>query len=233
MNSRPKWSAEALLANWRDCIWADCIDAQVVQHTVLPQLRVHACEPGKLIWRRGDAPTAWVGIIGGAAKLCLTTAEGRQVTVGGAAGSWLGEAPLILGAARHSCDAVALHPLMAVSMPRDCFDHLRRTYLPFSLFLQELMAERSQQLMDLLAAQQESNIAVKVAKCLAALLTPRNFPTPQSREIQVSQGELSELCQVSRSRLSEALTALASRGVLQVGYRRIQVLDWELMRSYA
>jgi CRP/FNR family transcriptional regulator, cyclic AMP receptor protein len=231
MKPAAHWTHHDLYAHWQECIWADCVPAQVMQTEVLPQLRVHCYQPGQMLWQRGDAPTAWVGVMGGAAKMCLTTAEGRSVTVGCTAGSWMGEAPLILGAAQHSCDAVALHTLSAVSMPRTCFDRLRRTYLPFALFLQELMAERNQQLMDLLAAQQESNTPNKVAKCLSALLTPRNFPTPLSREIQVSQGELSELCQVSRSRLSEALTELEARGMIHVGYRRIRVLDWESMRA--
>lgn len=231
MNQPKSWTQHDLYAHWRECIWADCIPADVMQADVLPQLRVHCYQPGQALWRRGDVPTAWVGVMGGAAKLCLTTAEGRAVTVGCTAGSWIGEAPLILGAARHSCDAVALHTLTAVSMPRACFDYLRRNYLTFGLFLQELMAERNQQLMDLLAAQKEGNTPVKVAKCLAALLTPRNFPTPQSREIQVSQGELSELCQVSRSRLSEALSTLEAQGLIHVGYRRIKILDWNAMRG--
>lgn len=233
MNPPAYWTSQDLYAHWKECIWADCVPAEVMQTQVLPQLRVHCYQPGQHVWRRGDVPMAWIGVMGGAAKLCLTTAEGRAVTVGCTAGSWIGEAPLILGAQCHSCDAVALHTLTAVSMPRSCFDQLRRTYLPFALFLQELMAERTQQLMDLLAAQQETHTPTKVAKCLAALLTPRNFPTPQSREIQVSQGELSELCQVSRSRLSEALTVLEQQGMIHVGYRRIRVLDWDSMRAVA
>lgn len=231
MNAGGHWTHEDLYAHWPSCIWADCIPSQVMLSQVLPQLRVHNYQPGQSLWLRGDNPTAWIGVLGGAAKLCLTTAEGRAVTLACAAGSWIGESPLILNSARHGCDAVALHALSAVSMPRACFDQLRRTYLPFSLFLQELMAERNQQLMDLLAAQQETQIPLKVAKCLLALLTPRNFPTAQSREIQVSQGELSEFCQVSRSRLSEALTELEAQGLIQVGYRRIRVLDWGLMRA--
>ena len=231
MNQPMSWTHEDLYTHWRECIWADCIPADVMQADVLPQLRVHHYQPGQALWLRGDEPTAWVGVMGGAAKMCLTTAEGRAVTVGCTAGSWMGEAPLILGAQQHTCDAVALHALTAVLMPRVCFDQLRRSYLPFALFLQELMAERNQQLMDLLAAQQESTTSVKVAKCLSALLTPRNFPTPQSREIQVSQGELSELCQVSRSRLSEALSSLEAQGMIHVGYRRIRVVDWESMRA--
>lgn len=203
-----------------------------MQSQVLPSLRVRHLSAGQFIWRQGDMPQHWVGVLGGAAKLCVAMADGRAVTLCSAAGSWIGEAALLQSDIPHTCDAVALHDLTAVFMPKDCFDLLRVQVPAFADFLLRLLAERNVQLMELLAAQQQLGTQVRVARCLGALITPMNFPTPKGRWLNVPQSELADFCQVSRSRLSEALTELHSRGLIAVGYRCVQILDLQGLRSF-
>jgi CRP-like cAMP-binding protein len=82
----------------------------------------------------GDEALHWVGVLGGAAKLCVQLEDGRAVTLCSVAGSWIGEVELLRGV-RYSCDAVALHDLTVVQMPRAVFEQLAAQqpfFRPFS-----------------------------------------------------------------------------------------------------
>ena len=46
------------------------------------------------------------------------------------------------------------------------------------------------------------------------------------------QSELADYCNVSRSRLSEALSQLHRAGLIEVGYRSVQLVDLEGLRSF-
>ena len=102
-----------------------------------------------------------------------------------------------------------------------------------SQFLLELMAERNQQLMRLISAQQCSHITSRVAQCLGALITPLNFPFPDAGQLNITQSELADFCRVSRSRFNEALLELERQDLLTVGYRSVQLKDVEGLRRYA
>ena len=103
---------------------------------------------------------------------------------------------------------------------------------PFQTFLMQLLAERNLQLMSLITAQQHSGTVARVARCLAALITPLNFPFAKGHWLNVPQSELADYCNVSRSRLSEALSQLHRAGLIEVGYRSVQLVDLEGLRSF-
>lgn len=221
-----------LLQRWPECMWAHCLSVQRVEELVFPALGIRHLHAGESLWRAGEKPMAWVGVFGGAVKLCVQLADGRAVTVCSAAGSWVGEAALLHGLPSHGCDAVALHDLTAVYLPRACFDTLCASEPAFVRFLLRLMAERNQQLMELLVAHQQAVPVNRVAHSLGALITPMNFPSPQGMWLNVPQSELADFCQVSRSRLNEALAELHRQGLVAVGYRSVQILDLEGLRTF-
>lgn len=226
------FSKDQVLERWRDCIWSDAVPADLMQDLVLPSLQVRPLQAGQYIWRRSDVASHWMGVLGGAAKLCVQMEDGRAVTLCSVAGSWIGEAELLRGL-RYSCDAVALHDLTVVQLPRAVFAQLSTQVPSFQTFLMQLLAERNQQLMALMTAQQHSGTVGRVARCLGALITPLNFPSAKGLWLNVPQSELADYCNVSRSRLSEALTQLHRAGLIAVGYRSVQLLDLQGLRSFS
>ena len=226
------YSRPQVLERWRECIWADRVSDATMQNLVMPSLQVRHLRAGQSIWRMGDEALHWVGVLGGAAKLCVQLEDGRAVTLCSVAGSWIGEVELLRGV-RHSCDAVALHDLTVVQIPRSIFEQLWMQQPLFQTFLMQLLAERNLQLMSLITAQQHSGTVARVARCLGALITPLNFPSERGHWLNVPQSELADYCNVSRSRLSEALSQLHRAGLIAVGYRSVQLVDLQGLRSFS
>ncbi|GAB2463994.1 Crp/Fnr family transcriptional regulator [Comamonas humi] len=232
-HSNPSFlSREQVLASWHHCIWAHVVSPPLFEEWVRPSLRVRHLHAGQYLWRAGERPTAWVGVMRGAVKLCVPTEDGRSIALCGFAGSWFGEASLLHEGACFDCDAVALHDLTMLTLPAEAFQHLLRESPTFSRFLLGLMAERNLQFMRLNTAQQLPNITSRVARCLGALITPLNFPFPDAGQLNVTQSELADFCRVSRSRLNEALLALEREGLLELGYRSVRLKDVERLRVY-
>ena len=226
------YSKEQMLERWRECIWAGHVPADLMQELVLPSLQVRHLEAGQTIWRQGDPALHWMGVLGGAAKLCVQLEDGRAVTLCSVAGSWIGEMELLRNV-RYSCDAVALHDLTVVQLPGAVFKQLAAQAPSFQSFLLQLLAERNLQLMNLITAQQHSGTVARVARCLGALITPLNFPSERGHWLNVPQSELADYCNVSRSRLSEALSQLHRAGLIAVGYRSVQLVDLQGLRSFS
>lgn len=213
-------------------MWAHTIsDAQAVD-TVHPQLQVRHLHAGQHLWHTGDAVTGWIGVLRGAVKICMPTEDGRSITLCGYAGSWFGETYLLR---QHptDCDAIALHDLTMLTLPAKAFHTLRAQSPAFTQFLLELMAERTHQLMRLLSAQQCTGITQRVAQSLGALVTPLNFPFPDAGQLNITQSELADFCQVSRARFNEALLELEKQQLLEVGYRSVRLKDIEGLRRYS
>lgn len=224
---------EQALAGWQQCIWSHAVSDQMFEECVRPALTVRHVPAGHYLWCNDDAPRGWVGVRRGAVKLCMPGEDGRSITLCGFAGSWFGEACLLRQGARMDCDAVALHDLTMLTLAAPAFHRLRLESPAFSQFLLELMAERNQQLMRLISAQQCSHITSRVAQCLGTLITPLNFPFPNAGQLNITQSELADFCRVSRSRFNEALLELERQDLLTVGYRSVQLKDVEGLRRYA
>jgi CRP-like cAMP-binding protein len=91
------YSRPQVLERWRECIWADRVSDAAMQNLVMPSLQVRHLRAGQSIWRVGDEALHWVGVLGGAAKLCVQLEDGRAVTLCSVAGSWIGEVELLRG----------------------------------------------------------------------------------------------------------------------------------------
>lgn len=221
------------MAQWHHCMWAHTVRAEQASQEILPQLRVRHIQAGQHVWHTGDAPPGWIGVLRGAAKICVPTEDGRSITLCGYAGSWFGETYLLRERSAMDCDAIALHDLTMLILPVTAFDALRQSSPVFSQFLLELMAERTHQLMRLLTAQQCTSVTSRVAQCLGSLITPMNFPFPDAGLLNITQSELADFCQVSRARFNEALLELEKKQLVEVGYRSVRLKDIEGLRRYS
>lgn len=211
--------------------WIGCVPKALLEAVVFPALTVSHLHAGQYLWHKGEEALAWTGVTRGAVKLCTLLDDGRAITLTGFAGTWFGESVLLSSDKRYESDAVALHDLTMVRLPRHCFTQLCQQCPDFMQYLLQLLAERNRQLAQLLEAQHYTNSTTRVAKCLGALVISANFPFETAHHLNISQSELSDFCQVSRSRLNEALAELRSLGLIDIGYRYIHIKDMAAMRK--
>ncbi|QEI07529.1 Crp/Fnr family transcriptional regulator [Pigmentiphaga aceris] len=221
---------ERIKADWRACVWSHTLtDVQATQ--LLPTIQIASVPAGGYIWRRGDTSDHWVGMVSGSMKLCSTSPAGKSVTYTGMAYGWIGEDGIVSGGARN-CDAVALIDAVIAKMPAAVFLKLLEENPAFNRFVMRQMSERTQQFMELTAFEKMLDPVAKVARSLGALFNPWFFP-PHSLELKVTQAEVADFCNMSRSRVSIALKQLEREGLVKVAYSGTTVVDLDGLRRYA
>lgn len=206
--------------------------ASDVQSRVLSEMSVQQVPAGGMLLRRGDLPHHWYGVISGLLKWSVTTLDGRSISFGGMSpGSWFGEGTLWRGLPRPA-DVIALQPSLVAVMPRDAFEWLCESELPFAHFLIHQITERMYWFMEGWGAERVLDADGKVKRALAGLFHPWLYPYGH-RHIAISQEEVANLAGVSRPRCNQALKRLQADGLLKLEYGGLTVNDLDGLRRAA
>lgn len=191
---------------------------------VLRDARERTVAAGDAIVRSGQAAEHWCGLISGFGKMSVGSADGRETSLTSiASGGWFGEGTLIKRG-NWQYDAVALRDCRVALVPRDTFEWLRATSLPFNHHLQVLMSARMGQFIARMCDDRLLDSTARVAHALAGLFSPELYPDPGSF-IDIRQAELGQMAGVSRQRANRALQLLEQQGLVKVERRGIEVLD--------
>ena len=210
--------------------WFPALDA-VARERVRDDMREVDVPAGGALCRRGDAPQHWYGTIEGLLKWCVTSADGRSVTLGGlSAGSWFGEGTLLRGVPR-TADIIALRPSRVALMSLETFEWLHATQRSFDHFLLRQINERMHWFLGNFTAHHLLDADSQVARALAGLFHPWLHPGSEAH-LQTSQEEIANLSGVSRQRCNAALKRLRDAGFLQIEYGGITVTDLEGLRRF-
>src|SRR6218665_2545507 len=198
---------------------------------VLRECRERPVAAGQYIVRSGEPAEAWMGLVTGFGKMSVGAPDGRETTLTSiAAGGWFGEGTL-MKRGHWQYDAVALRDCQVALLPRETFEWLRATSLPFNHYLQSLMSARMGQFIAQLSHDRLLDSTARVARCLASLFNPELYPEP-SAFLDLRQAELGQLAGVSRQRANMALQKLAEAGLIAVERRGVAVLGLRGLRAY-
>ncbi len=219
-------SLDSLLAG---SAWFPALDTKV-QARVRDEMREVDVATGASLCRMGDQPLHWYGAIDGLLKWCVSSPDGRSVTLGGLSrGSWFGEGTLLRAVPR-TADIVALRPSRVALMPVETFDWLHATERAFDHFLLRQINERMHWFLGNFAAHHLLDTDTQVARALVGLFHPWLHPGSDPH-LAVSQEEIANLSGLSRQRCNAALRRLAEAGSIVVGYGGITVVDVEALRG--
>lgn len=186
---------------------------------------------GAWLFRAGDTPPGWYGVIDGLLKWSSLDAQGRNISLAGlSAGSWFGEASLIRGKP-YAYDTSALRASRVVLIPREACERLWSNYIAFNHAVMRHLAERVNLFMGSHTAQFLSSVDGKVARTLASMFHRELHPGTQ-RHLRISQEEIANLCGISRQRCNVALNRFKKLGLLEIEYGGITVLDLNGLRNF-
>jgi CRP/FNR family cyclic AMP-dependent transcriptional regulator len=212
-------------------VWGRQLGAAQLQH-VIQHARERPVAAGQPMVRTGEQAEHWIGLISGFGKMSIWSADGRETAlIGTAPGGWFGEGTLIKRG-RWQYDAVALRDTRLALIPRETFEWLRASSLPFNHYLQQLMSARMGFFIAQLCNDRLLDSTARVARSLAGLYNPELYPEP-GLFLDLRQAEVAQLAGVSRQRANAALQVLEDAGLLQVGRRGIEVLSLQGLRDYA
>lgn len=187
---------------------------------------------GTVLCQQDTLATEWFGVVEGMVKVDILAADGRSTTLSGISpGGWLGEGSLLKGELR-PYSIVALQDSRIALMPRQTFDYLVATSLPFCHFMINQLNARLGQFIALAENHRMHDISSQVASCLAELFNPQLNPHAQ-KALRISQEEIGRLAGVSRQIAHRALHELENAGLLHIGYGSVDVIDIDGLRRYA
>jgi CRP-like cAMP-binding protein len=116
-----------------------------------------------VVYRRGDTPSQWVGVLEGELRMVRFSRRGKMTTLSRVpAGDWIGEASLMFLSQRRF-DLVAKRSSRVACMSKETFIWLSDNSIPFNQYLVEKLAHRMGRLATLLAVDR---LAGMTARCL-------------------------------------------------------------------
>jgi CRP/FNR family cyclic AMP-dependent transcriptional regulator len=185
---------------------------------------------GEMLFRQGDAPSGFYGLVGGTLKMSTLREDGKEAILAVIeAGIWFGEISLIDSQPR-THDATAVGAVEVLMLPQPVFDRLM-TRADFARAIATLLAGRIRLLYGIVEDATLRSTRARVARRLLMLARGDAAMAPQMRpRVPVSQEGLAMMLGITRQTLSKELRLLADDGVIELGYGYIEVVSAEGLR---
>jgi CRP/FNR family cyclic AMP-dependent transcriptional regulator len=196
----------------------------------LAALVVGDAKAGDYVCRIGRPVTYWFGVVEGLLKMSADNAEGLTMTFTGVPpGGWFGEGTAVKREP-YRYNIQALRKSVVAGLPIDTFHWLLDHSIGFNRFVMDQLNERLGQFIAAREIDRLNNPDVRVARSLAALFNPVLYPAV-GQVLRITQQELAYLVGLSRQRVNEALAQLQARGIIQIEYGGLRVVDLAGLRN--
>lgn len=199
------------------------------QDALLSRCNIRRHVAGEIICNVGDRYTGMFGLVSGLMKIEFQTA-GHDLKVATVKQSnfWFGQASSLTREA-HSVTASVSTPSVILHLSHAKFEEMMEVAAHarcFALLTVEHYYEAAMALAHLLSDRTEHRIASRLA------LLAEKAGGASVIELAVTQNELAEMCNLSRSNVFQVLKRLEERGIIQTAYRRIQISDLDGLLSF-
>lgn len=187
--------------------------------------------PGEMLFRQGDAPGGFYGLLSGSLKISSLREDGREaIFVVLEAGNWMGEISLMDQQPR-THDATALGAVEVLVVPQPAFTALMDE-APFARAVAAMLAARVRSLYGLVEDAALRSTRARVARRLLLLARGDATLAVSARPVvPVSQEALAMMLGLSRQTLSKELKALVALGAVELRYRRIEISSAARLKS--
>lgn len=204
-----------------------------VREDIIAVAALQQMRDGELIYRKGDAPHGWLGLVDGAVKIGSTTQDGKEaVLTFMEPGSWFGEMSLFDGLPRaHDSFAYGDSTLLVVTST-DFHALLQRHPALYPHFI-SLHCQRMRVMYVAMDEWNTQPLEVRLARQLISLADRYGVPRDNGTEIdlRMPQEGLAQLLGVTRQRINQTLKAWERSGRVHTRYGKIVVAD-ALVKEY-
>jgi len=212
------------------CVWAADLSTEQ-RERVRRTLIVREFAQGDYVSHKGEMAEHWLGVLDGLVKITTVSPSGKSVTFTGVpTGGWFGEGAVLKSEIR-KYDVMALRRSRIAFMPKETFQWLLDTSLPFTRFLLTQLNERLGQFIAAVEYERLLDIDSRVARAVTSLFNAQLYPGIGGA-LEISQEEIGLLAGISRQRANQALKVLEQQGLVRVDYGVIEVLDLVGLRQY-
>lgn len=198
--------------------------------TVLSRLTERTIRKGQSLSRHGEQPLTGYFILSGLLTWSDTSLNGRTVSFANfTAGAVFGFGSMLNGRTRAG-NVVAVKSSRVGCVPRDVFEHLLHTSIPFNHALMHDFNERLLWFRGNLMAVGAAATDLRVIRAIVSSFHPTLNPLLQT-EVRMTQEQVASLSGVSRQRCNMAIKRLRARGLIDTSYGGIRVLDLAALRA--
>jgi len=194
---------------------------------VLERIRLREFERGTAVFRAGDAPGGPWAILEGAARIEMPLPGTAPHFVHlAASGFWFGEGPLIAGN-RRAVTVIAVQRSTLATLPiEDCHAILKADPAAWR-WIALLSVMTTDLSLGVAVDSLLRNPAQRTAALLLRLAGLRNvfFKSADPLPVQLSQERLGQLVNLSRNSITPILRDFVKRGLIEMGYGSIRVVD--------
>jgi CRP/FNR family transcriptional regulator, cyclic AMP receptor protein len=203
------------------------------RQAVLERLTIRKLSSGEALYRAGDREGGLWAIVEGGVQFEIPGPQlAPSLTLMAIPGFWFGEAPLISRSARQINCYAAQASVFATIPLADCRAILDEDSARWQWIA--LLASMNRDLAmglaaDLLLHQPRQRVIATLLR-LSGWRTGPHL-TPNAGAVHLSQQQLGQIANLSRTVVSSILGDLERRGLIAVGYRMFEVLDGEGLRG--
>lgn len=190
---------------------------------------------GEVIFREGDPGDSVYLLETGRLAVHVSTPGGESAILNVLRpGDFFGELALLRESPRRRRSATisALEAAQTLTFPGDVFDALRQSHPALERLVSGMLAQRVDQLGLRLLESLYLGVDRRVYRRLAELVDIYRDDDAGSVSIPLTQDDLAFMAGATRPTVNQALQKLASRGVVALGRRQIEVLDPTALNRY-
>lgn len=190
-------------------------------------------ERGKALYRIGEAPSGLYYIASGCIRMdTVQSAHGPTTLNLFHTGSWLGEVELFSGMPRLTTLFVA-RPTMYLFLSRSTLEGISKEYPEVWRCLGHLAAEHVALAVAALDDMAIRPMSARLAAIILRLTGARidNDPLGHTTELDVTQSELAQIANLSRSMTAELLREFDRHGIVERRYGGLKVNDLPALRQ--
>jgi CRP-like cAMP-binding protein len=194
---------------------------------VVRRSRLKRFGAGESLYNAGDGPAGMFGLVAGQVLIRLPPAD-TVISIANP-GQWVGDATCFMREARW-VSLTAGSALVVLHLPLAEFDAMARdaeNCRHFAVNTAESLAEA----VTVIANLTQPDSEVRVAQRLLTFMGVHD--EWRFRALSASQADLATMCGLSRQTMSKVLAGLVARGIIRLGYRRIDIIDVAALRALA
>ena len=186
------------------------------------------------IFLSGDTFNGLYAVLEGAVRLGYIDIQGKEAVAAIAEPiMWVGEISLVDQQPR-SHDAIAVQKSVILHLPSANLQLLLQQHPQFWFHIAQLTSQKLRFAFLELISFQTQNIKQRLAQRLLFILNGYgNHLSIEQNSIHLSQEQLAQMLVCSRQTVNQELQELEKQGVLKVAFRKIEILDFNLLHQIA
>jgi len=193
-------------------------------------LRRRSIPKGTVIFRKGDPGIGLVGVLAGAVKISVASADGRDIVLNIIReGEVFGEIALLDGRAR-TADATAMSDCELMTIERREFIPFLRSQPDVTLKLMEILCSRLRRTSEQVHEMTFLNLSTRLAKTLIRL-AEKAKESDRGGRVTITQREISQIVGRSRESTNKRLRAWQKSGWIRLQRGSVTVLKPEKLED--